>query len=254
MKKKMLSLSAVIAAVLAVSLSGCGQRTDEPVPETQKATETEVVTEAATEEITEAQKVTEKETETEVQTETEPATEAVTERDLTSDEEMDEEEAYPASITMYAADDVNIRSTPDTETSDNVISSFDQGEEVTVIGETPGWYVVEKSEFSGYVRKDGLSDTAVEPKSPEERAEQGGSSSGSETTSVDLEYNVQTYAESFTIQLGSDANLRSAPSSDAGIIGTIPTDTVVTALGSTDEWYKVDFDGTIGYVNRNLIM
>ncbi|MCR5160694.1 MAG: SH3 domain-containing protein [Lachnospiraceae bacterium] len=253
MKKKMLSLSAVIAVVLAVSLSGCGQRTEEPAPETQKATETEVVTEAATEEITEAQKLTEKETETEAQTETEPATEAVTERDLTSDEEMDEEEAYPASITMYASDDVNIRSTPDTESGDNVISSFDQGEEVTVIGETPGWYVVEKSDFSGYVRKDVLSETAVEPKSPEERAEQSGSS-GSETTSVDLEYNVQTYAESFTIQLGSDANLRSAPSSDAGIIGTIPTDTVVTALGSTDEWYKVEFDGTVGYVNRNLIM
>lgn len=253
MKKKMLSLSAVIAVVLAVSLSGCGQRTEEPAPETQKATETEAVTEAATEEITEAQKLTEKETETEAQTETEPATEAVTERDLTSDEEMDEEEAYPASITMYASDDVNIRSTPDTESGDNVISSFDQGEEVTVIGETPGWYVVEKSDFSGYVRKDVLSETAVEPKSPEERAEQSGSS-GSETTSVDLEYNVQTYAESFTIQLGSDANLRSAPSSDAGIIGTIPTDTVVTALGSTDEWYKVEFDGTVGYVNRNLIM
>ena len=253
MKKKMLSLSAVIAVVLAVSLSGCGQRTEEQTPETQKVTETEAVTEAATEEITEAQKLTEKETETEVQTETEPATEAITERDLTSDEEMDEEEAYPASITMYAMDDVNIRSTPDTETGDNVISSFDQGEEVTVIGETPGWYVVEKSDFSGYVRKDVLSETAVEPKSPEERAELAGSS-GSETTSVDLEYNVQTYAESFTIQLGSDANLRSAPSSDAGIIGTIPVDTVVTALGSTDEWYKVDFDGTVGYVNRNLIM
>ena len=253
MKKKMLTLSAVIAAALALSLTGCGQRTEEPAPETQKATETEVVTEAPTEVITEAQQLTEKVTETEAQTETEPATETVTERDLSSDEEMDEETTYPASITMYASDDVNIRSTPDTESGDNVISSFDQGEEVTVIGETPGWYVVEKSDFSGYVHKDVLSETAVEPKSPEERAEQSGST-GSDTSSVDLEYNVQTYAESFTIQLGSDANLRSAPSSDAGIIGTIAADTVVTALGSTDDWYKVEVDGTVGYVNRNLIM
>ena len=251
MKKKMLSLSAVIAAVLAVSLSGCGQRTDEPVPETQKATETEVVTEAATEEITEAQKVTEKETETEVQTETEPATEAVTERDLTSDEEMDEEEAYPASITMYAADDVNIRSTPDTETSDNVISSFDQGEEVTVSAETKNWYKIEKDGYSGYVYKDGLSEKKVEPKTDEERAkiiEQQGDAS-----STDLEYDVQTYAESFPIVLAADANVRSVPGEEGDVLTTISSETHVTAIGETDNWYKVEYDGVTGYISKNLV-
>ena len=150
---------------------------------------------------------------------------------------------------MYAADDINVRSEPSTEA--DVISSFDQGEEVTVSAETKNWYKVEKDGYSGYVYKDGLSEKKVEPKTDEERAKIMEQQGGADST--DLEYNVQTYAESFPIVLASDANVRSVPDEDGNILTTISSETHVTAVGETDNWYKVEYEGVIGYISKNLV-
>ena len=70
---------------------------------------------------------------------------------------------------MYAADNVNVRAEPNSGDEGNIISSFDQGQEVTVIAETPNWYKVQMDGYTGYVFKENLSDTEVEPKTPEEQ-------------------------------------------------------------------------------------
>ncbi|MCD7765189.1 MAG: SH3 domain-containing protein [Lachnospiraceae bacterium] len=46
--------------------------------------------------------------------------------------------------------------------------------------------------------------------------------------------------------------MRSEPSQDGEIIGTIASGTQVTAVGYTDRWYKISYNGTVGYVNKNL--
>lgn len=246
-KSKILIVSLALAAALSVSLTGCGDKlnkTPETESETVKVTEapTEKVTEAPTEKVTEAP--TEPPTETETETE-EP-------KELTPEEEKAAETELKGNKTLYAADDINIRTEPNKEDDTNIIGSYDQGEEVTVSAETKNWYKVEKDGYSGYVYKEGLSETAVEPKSAEERAQIMEQQGNSGSSSTDLEYDVRSYAESFPLILASDANMRSVPDSEGQILTTISSGTHVTALGETERWYKVEYDGTTGYVNKNL--
>ena len=126
---------------------------------------------------------------------------------MTPEEEKASETELKGNKILYAMDDINVRTDPGTDA--DIVSSFDQGQEVTVTAETRHWYKVQLDGYSGYVRKDVLSETAVEPKSAEERQQimeqQGTASASSDTTATDLEYDVRTYAESFPLILSSDA-------------------------------------------------
>ena len=247
MKNKHLVFSLALAAAFCLALTGCGERVN-PTTEAQ----TEARTEAPIIEVqTETQKITETEKQTETEIQTEAVTEAITEapaRDLTPEEEAAAEQGMEESSVYYAKDDVNVRSTPSTENTDNIISSFDQGEEVTVIAETPNWYKVRKDDYEGYVSKEFLSETSVEPKSEDERAaaseaaaSSGGSSQGGE------------YAESYPVRLSGDANLRAEATETSDVIDTIAAGTQVTAVADAGEWYQVEYNGTVGYVHKNLV-
>lgn len=248
-KSKFRVLALLFAGSLALALTGCGKRIGQ---ETEKESETVKITEPPTERETQTEKPTEApETESETETETEPQI-------LTAEEEKEQETEFSGTRTFYAADDINVRSEPSTDDDTNIISSFDQGEKVTVSGETKNWYKIEKDGYSGYVHKEGLSEDEVEPKSDEERQrileEQGyGSGSSPSASDVDAEYGVQMYADSFSVRIKTDANIRSVPRTEGEIVGTVSSGSSVTALGETDRWYKVDYDGVVGYVNKNLI-
>ncbi len=245
-KTRMWMLSLALAAAMAFSLTGCGEKLTKET-ETETVKQTEAPTEKATEKQTE--KATEKQTETETETETEA------DREMTPEEEKASETELKGNKILYAMDDINVRTDPGTDA--DIVSSFDQGQEVTVTAETKHWYKVQLDGYSGYVRKDVLSETAVEPKSAEERQQimeqQGTASASSDTTATDLEYDVRTYAESFPLILSSDANIRSTPSQDGSVVTTVSSGSTITALGATDRWYKVEYDGTVGYVNKNLV-
>ena len=269
--------SAVLALLLAGSvamLGGCSKLKKEE-PQTEKPTE--VVTEAPTESETATEKPTEKVTEK--QTETEKVTEKQTElKVLTAEEEKAQEKELDQIKMMYAKDDINVRSDPDT-TADNIVYSYMQGDQVTVVGETPNWYVVEMDgyDFNGYVSKQFVSAEKVAEKTDAERQEaiekelsttqtsdsattgttsEGTSSdttgSSSDTTAVDSQYGVGDFAESYSVEAATGANIRSTPAQDGEIVGTIESGTKVTALGETDRWYKIEYNGTVGYVNKNL--
>ena len=263
------SKSAMLALLLAGSvamLGGCSKLKKED-PQTEKVTE--AVTEAPTESETQTEKPTEKVTEkqTEKQTETEKETEP---KVLTAAEEKAQEKELDQIRMMYAKDDINVRSDPDT-TADNIIYSYMQGDQVTVVGETPNWYVVELDGYdsNGYVSRQFVSAEKVAEKTDEERQQAieqelsgqtaantdgtaASAATSSDSSSVDAEYGVGAFAESFPIQAATGANVRKTPSQDGEIIQTIGSGETVTALGETDRWYKVDINGTIGYVNKNL--
>jgi uncharacterized protein YgiM (DUF1202 family) len=132
-----------------------------------------------------------------------------------------------------------------------------------ITGETPNWYVVDVEGYDqkGYVYKDFVSADAVEPKSDEDGESTDGAAdttdsaveaSASVDSSIDAEYGVGAYAEPFQVSATAGANVRQTPASDGEIINVISSGTVVTVVGYTDRWYKVEYDGTVGYVNQNL--
>lgn len=260
MKNRMskLLLAVLLTCSVVMIATGCDKLKKEPETEVQTETPTEAPTESETQ--TETQPPTEPPTESETEPPTEPETFA---KELTVEEELQNETELDAYRTLYAMDDINIRTKPGTD--GEIFDSFDQGEKIIVYGETPNWWKVDVEEYdsAGYVSKQFVSESEVEPKTEEEReqeanetaADDSQSVSGTvseEASSTDLEYSVEMYAESFPIMASTGANMRNTPAQDGEIIQTIASGTSVTAVGYTDRWYKVDYNGTVGYVNKNL--
>lgn len=254
MKRKYLAAALSAAVIAAITLTGCGER----VENIQTEAQTEVVTEAITEVQIETQPATEPPTEK--VTETEPPTEPPTEADveLTPEQELEQETPLSAAVTYYANDDINVRETPSTENSDNIISSYDQGEPISVIAKTPHWYKVQKEDFTGYVSRKFVSETNVEPKTDEEReAEQGppplATAQDQAEPAPAVSAEVSGYADSFPIQIASDANVRASAGENADVIGVLNAGTTVTAIGESGDWYQIAYNGGTGFVNKNLV-
>lgn len=259
MKKKYMP-ALLAAALLAASLTGCGERVEK---QTEK--QTEAVTERVTEAIQiETQPQTEKKTEKPTEKQTEKPTEPPTEADvnLTADEEKARESELAAEVTYYASDDINVRETPSTESPDNIISSYDRGESVQVVAKTPHWYKVRKvdpysgEDFYGYVMKDYISETTIDMNSevPEQTAPvQEVEPQPQPQPAVQVAEGVSGYAESFPINIASDANVRASASENGEVIGVVQAGTVLTAVGETGSWYQVDYNGSVGFVHKNLV-
>lgn len=69
---------------------------------------------------------------------------------------------------------------------------------------------------------------------------------------IDEEYGVAMYENTFTLQSIAGVNMREKPSQDAEILATIASDSIVTVIGSTERWYKIEYNDMIGYSNQNL--
>lgn len=262
MKKNYMLISLAAAALLAASLTGCGERAEQ----TEKQTEAVTTAERITEIQIERQPVTEKPTEPPTEPPTEKVTEKPTEppteadKDLTPEEELAQESELASEATYYANDDLNIRETPDTENSENIISSYDKGESVTVIAKTPHWYKVRKTDpysgdtFPGYVHKDGLSETAVaaDPQEDQDTASAPQDTGAQQAAPAPAE-GVSGYEQSFPIHIASAANVRSSASDTADVIGTVDAGTNLTAVGESGDWYQVDYNGSVGFVHKNLV-
>ena len=123
-RNKKVLFALMLGCSITLMATGCDKLKKEP------ETETEAPTEAPTE------KQTETETESETQSETQP-------QNLTADEELAQAKEYDQLKTMYAKDDINVRTKPGTDESSEIFSSFAQGDQIVVVGETPNWYEVD---------------------------------------------------------------------------------------------------------------
>lgn len=52
---------------------------------------------------------------------------------------------------------------------------------------------------------------------------------------------------------GGALNIRERPTTTAAVVGSIPNGSSVTVNGAFDDWYVVDYNGTIGYAASNYI-
>ena len=118
----------------------------------------------------------------------------------------------------------NIRSSADTESAP--IASLEEEEVVTITGVTDGWYQVDVSGSTGYVRSDLVDPTAEIP------AEK-----------------IYDYA---VIQCAA-ANLRSEPDSTATKTDVLYNGSLCTLLEQDGDWYKVQYGSTTGYVLASLM-
>ena len=284
---KTILVAAVIAALAGLAVTGCGQA--RPENGTEKTSESAAAQTAVTEAViiiqTEApvieteletepqtQPPTEKQTEPQTQPQTTPPTEAV----LSAEEELAQENDYNDWITMYANADINVRDTPSTDTQDNIVSSFDRGEEATIIGETANWYkiykefdpVSEVNELVGFVKKEFMSasyEEAMTERPQETAPAQTPETAAPQTVTPETTASEQTAPETSapapaastasgpSVTLNKDANIRSEAHETASVVGVVTAGTSVTQIGSSDGWVQIDYNGTQGYVKASFV-
>ena len=162
--------------------------------------------------------------------------------DGNSSEENSSLSAYSASTTMYASDIVNVRSGPGTDT--NVIGGFSAGDQVTVTGETNGWYQVNSNGETGYIRKDLLSASQVQPQTNSSSQSASGDVSGEAASN---------YGSAVTMYTADGVNVRSQPSTGSDINATLGQGTAVTVVGETPNWYVVSTGSGTGYIAKGLL-
>ena len=130
------------------------------------------------------------------------------------------------------ADYVRFRTGP--STSYSIISTLNKGTQVSILGQTDGWYKIVYSGTSGYMSSSYVSE--------------GSESSSSSSSSAGVEaMDTNGYVS------GSYVRFRSGPSTSYSIISTLSYGTSVHIVGKTSGWYKITYNGTTGYMSSDYV-
>lgn len=101
-----------------------------------------------------------------------------------------------------------------------VLGSLNAGDTMKVTGVRGAWYRVSYNGITGYVHSDYL------------RISKSGTSSATQTGTIK----------------GTEVRFRAAASTSSKILGVFPNGASVTVLSNEGDWYKIRYNGTVGYV------
>ena len=156
---------------------------------------------------------------------------------------------YGTEATLYAADAVNIRLEPTTESNTNIIGSLSRGDKVIVVGETSQWFKVNVNGNIGYINKAFLVNTQ-----PQSETTAQSDSQVSDSTKVDAELNSYVdYGTGYQYYATTGTNLRDQPGTQSNIIGGLSAGQQVSVIGETDNWFVVSVNGMKAYVSKSYI-
>ena len=178
-------------------------------------------------------------------TETQPSTESGS-----STAELATLQEYGTTATLYANDNVNIRLQPGTDS--DILGSLTPNAQVTVVGETSGWFQVNVNGNIGYIRKDFLVYEPTASTESTESTETDSSSSNTGATAAELD-TATNYGSATTLYASSDVNIRQQPGTDSSVIGSFATGNTVSVIGETDNWFIVSVNGATGYVSKSYL-
>lgn len=129
--------------------------------------------------------------------------------------------------TLTATASLNVRSGP--STSYSKIGYIKAGSPIQYISATNGWYKIKYNGITGWVI--------------------GNYVTVGNTSSTGTNYNTNTTLKYTTATL----NIRSNPSTSSSRIGSIAQGKQVTCLGSSNGWYKVNYNGIVGWVSGQYL-
>lgn len=91
--------------------------------------------------------------------------------------------------------------------------------------------------------------TVVNKNGSESQSQSGGSAAGELASMTD-------YGSSVTLYASDTVNIRMEPSteSDASVIGSLSPGDAVTVVGESTQWFKVNVNGNVGYVNKAFLV
>ena len=117
---------------------------------------------------------------------------------------------------------LRLRAKPNTDAE--ILANASVGDNVVIIREVDGWYLVDYNLIIGYMSKDYVT--------------------FKEKENVELGYGV--------VESGS-VNLRSAPGVDSNLLATLDEGETAYIIGFNCGWYKVQYEGQTGYIRSDLL-
>ena len=137
---------------------------------------------------------------------------------------------------VVTGNDVRMRSGP--STSYSIICDFDKGTQVSVTGASGGWYAISVNGKSGYMSSDYLSFAQASQPAP----------SPAPTTPV------TPAADGYAAQvIGTSVRLRQGPGTSYGIVTYCSKGAAVTVYSSENGWYKLSYNGNVGYMSGDYV-
>lgn len=126
-------------------------------------------------------------------------------------------------------------------TSSSVICTLDKGAQVKVTGAKGNWYAISYNGKSGYMSADYIKLT-------------GKSEASDSTPSTPSTPSAPTVTEGYAAQvIGTSVRLRKGPSTSYDIICSCPKAASVTVLSSEKGWYKLSYNGKVGYMSGDYV-
>lgn len=135
---------------------------------------------------------------------------------------------------------LNVRSGAGTNHS--VIGSLRPSQSVKITGESGNWFKIDFNGRVGYVSKDYIkvnasSSDTVKPEQPKPETP------SKPTTSKDGK----------VTGISTSLNVRSGAGTNHSIIGSLKPNQSVKITGESGSWYKIDFNGSVGYVSKQYV-
>ena len=140
-----------------------------------------------------------------------------------------------------SGDDVRMRSGAGTGSS--IIGTYDKGTKMSVIGASGNWYEVSYNGKTGYVSADYMKLSVGNAASTPSTTHSPAPSASTVTTSGGFKASV----------IGTSVRLRSQASTSSDTLGYYSTGVSLTARGSGKDWYKVSYNGKVGYMAAQYV-
>ena len=125
-------------------------------------------------------------------------------------------------IGIVEANGLRLRAKPNTDAE--ILANASYGDNVVIIREVNGWYLVDYNLVIGYMSKDYIT--------------------FKERENVELGYGI--------VESGS-VNLRAKPDVNSSLLATLATGETAYIIGFNCGWYKVQYEGQTGYIRSDLL-
>ncbi|WP_302933280.1 SH3 domain-containing protein [Ruminococcus callidus] len=156
-------------------------------------------------------------------------------------------ESYAGTYTVTASS-LNVRSTP--STSGAKVGVLPNGAQVTVTSANGSWAAVSYNGISGYCSMDYLKQNAAQTTAPAETTAPAQTTTTAATAATS-DFS-ESYAGTYSVN-ASSLNIRSAPTTSASKVGSIPNGTQVTVTSGNGKWAAVSYNGISGYCSMDYL-
>lgn len=164
----------------------------------------------------------------------------------TTPDTSDFSESY-AGTYVVTASALNVRSTP--STSGSKVGEIPNGASVAVSSANGSWAAVSYNGISGYCSMDYLKQEAAQTTAPPQTT----APAETTTTAAPSDANFsESYAGTYSVT-ASSLNIRSAPSTSASKVGSIPNGAKVTVTAADGKWAAVSYNGVSGYCSMDYL-